>query len=156
MTMTHARLCSRRVHPSTEALASFQIAPMIDVVFVIMLFFMVMAGSVKVDRELRMRLPNGPTTEASSRLPDAEILLGVHEDGTITLNEEPMDHAGDKSLPVLTATLSRLAQASQHDHSRILATVEAEPAAPYSRVIDVLASLQRVSIADVTFSVAGE
>ena len=35
----------------------FQIAPMIDVVFVIMLFFMVMAGAVKVERELNTKLP---------------------------------------------------------------------------------------------------
>ena len=156
MTMTHARLSSRRASPAIEALPSFQIAPMIDVVFVIMLFFMVMAGSMKVERELRMKLPGPVMTDASPRLPDAEIILGVHEDGSVTLNEEPMDHPADKYLPALTATLSRLAQASQRDHSRILATVEAEPAAPYSRIIDVLASLQRVSIADVTFAVAGE
>ncbi len=129
---------------------------MIDVVFVIMLFFMVMAGSVKVERELRMRLPCGITSDAIPRMPDAEIVLGVQEDGTVTLNEEAMDHPGDKNLPALTATLSRLAQASHRDRSRILATVEAEPAAPYSRIIDVLASLQKVSIPDVTFAIAGE
>jgi len=33
---------------SADAPPGFQIAPMIDVVFVIMLFFMVMAGAVKV------------------------------------------------------------------------------------------------------------
>ena len=35
-----------------EGNLGFQIAPMIDVVFVIMLFFMVMAGAVKVENEL--------------------------------------------------------------------------------------------------------
>jgi biopolymer transport protein ExbD len=35
----------------------FQIAPMIDVVFVIMLFFMVMAGAVKIENELNSQLP---------------------------------------------------------------------------------------------------
>jgi len=34
---------------TADASPGFQIAPMIDVVFVIMLFFMVMAGAVKVE-----------------------------------------------------------------------------------------------------------
>ena len=37
---------------TNEGNFGFQIAPMIDVVFVIMLFFMVMAGAVKVENEL--------------------------------------------------------------------------------------------------------
>ncbi|GEP42927.1 ExbD/TolR family protein [Brevifollis gellanilyticus] len=156
MKKTRLHTASRKAAQTDDAPPSFQIAPMIDVIFVIMLFFMVMAGSVKVERELRMKLPGGPAADATSRMPDAEILLGVHEDGTVTLNEEPMDHPWDKNLPALTATLNRLAQASMRDRSHILATVEAEPAASYSRIIDVLASLQRASIPDVTFTVGGE
>ena len=38
------------INPQKDAELGFQIAPMIDVVFVIMLFFMVMAGSVKTER----------------------------------------------------------------------------------------------------------
>ena len=34
---------------NAEVHLGFQIAPMVDVVFVIMLFFMVLAGSVKVE-----------------------------------------------------------------------------------------------------------
>jgi len=43
-----------------DAAPGFQIAPMIDVVFVIMLFFMVMAGAVKVEHELKTTLPATP------------------------------------------------------------------------------------------------
>ena len=42
---------------SNDGNFGFQIAPMIDVVFVIMLFFMVMAGAVKVENELNTQLP---------------------------------------------------------------------------------------------------
>jgi biopolymer transport protein ExbD len=35
----------------------FQIAPMIDVVFVVMLFFMVMAGAIKIENHLVTNLP---------------------------------------------------------------------------------------------------
>lgn len=49
---------------SDDIAIGFQIAPMIDVVFVIMLFFMVMTGSVKVERE---RAPGCPIREILSR-----------------------------------------------------------------------------------------
>jgi biopolymer transport protein ExbD len=129
---------------------------MIDVVFVIMLFFMVMAGAVKVERELRMKLPSGVTPVGSNRLPDAEILLGVHQDGSVTMNEEPFDSASDKRLPALTSALQRLASSVTRDKARVLATVEAEQEATYERVIDVMNALQRASIADVTFAIGEE
>ncbi len=37
----------------------FQIAPMVDVVFVLMLFFMASAGSQVVEKELNINLPAG-------------------------------------------------------------------------------------------------
>ena len=42
---------NKRTIETDQLVMGFQIAPMIDVVFVIMLFFMVMAGAVKVERE---------------------------------------------------------------------------------------------------------
>ena len=46
----------------TKAASVSQIAPMIDVVFVIMLFFMVMAGAVKRENELNTTLPGSAET----------------------------------------------------------------------------------------------
>ncbi len=42
---------------SSEVHLGFQIAPMVDVVFVIMLFFMVLAGSVQVENAHNTKLP---------------------------------------------------------------------------------------------------
>src|SRR5215203_1217198 len=76
----------------TESVAmGFQIAPMIDVVFVIMLFFMVMAGAVKVEMVLNTTLPGvATTTQEEVVLPD-EIIVMIAEDGTVTMNEEEFD-----------------------------------------------------------------
>jgi len=70
----------------------FQIAPMIDVVFVIMLFFMAMAGAVKKEMELKSQLPGvaPASAEAPQEMPD-EITVGVEESGAVTLNEEELD-----------------------------------------------------------------
>ena len=44
---------------SEDGDVGFQIAPMVDVVFVLLLFFMASAGSQVIERELNISLPSG-------------------------------------------------------------------------------------------------
>lgn len=126
---------------------------MIDVVFVIMLFFMVMAGAVKMERFLPARLP-GVAVDAKVKVPDLEIAIGVDEDGTITLNDEVFDSASSKELPALTATLQRLKAAADQQHDQVLVSVAAEQDARYERIVAALNALSKAQIANVTFSVS--
>jgi len=133
----------------------FQIAPMIDVVFVIMLFFMVMAGAVRVERELNTTLPgtaesNGPTDFID------EIIIEIAEDGSVLLNDEPMDSATSRTMPQLSATMMRLKQSSDAAKTPTLVTVLSEPEAKYARTIDVLDALAVAEIENVTFTVDEE
>lgn len=138
------------IHSDTTTLG-FQIAPMIDVVFVIMLFFMVMVGTVKVERELITKLPK--SGDALVNFPVDEITIGILEDGTVMMNEESFDSPRDKSLPTLTKTLRRLAASSSRQQQSVLVTIQAEEQASYERVIDVLNSLHQAQIQNVTFTV---
>ncbi|MEY4854014.1 MAG: hypothetical protein RIR32_690 [Verrucomicrobiota bacterium] len=133
--------------------AGFQIAPMIDVVFVIMLFFMVMAGAVKVEHELKTTLPGNAETSTATEIPD-EITIGVSENGEITINEDPVGTAQDKALDGLFNEMTKLKQAAIQSGSKLLITVQAEEAARYERVINVLDVLARADINNVTFAVA--
>jgi biopolymer transport protein ExbD len=143
----------------TEQLAvGFQIAPMIDVVFVIMLFFMVMVGSVKVERELKSQLPGlaPPSADAPQELPD-EITVGVEETGAVTLNDEDFDSGRpDKKLPTFTDTLKRLKQEADNRNAKVIVTIQAEEQATYERVIDVLNALAVAKVANVTFTVGSD
>lgn len=135
----------------------FQIAPMIDVVFVIMLFFMVMAGAVKVERELKIQLPGlGTPALNTDEAPPDEIQVTVEESGVVTLNEEEFDSPTDKALPNFTATLLRLKQEADHRNAKVMVTIQAEEQARYERVIDVLNSLHKAKISNVTFTVGNE
>jgi biopolymer transport protein ExbD len=133
----------------------FQIAPMIDVVFVIMLFFMVMAGAVKVERELNSKLPGSAETSGPTDFVD-EIIINIAEDGEVTLNEEPMDTAASREMIQLRNTLLRLKQASDAAKSPTLVTIVSEPEAKYSRTVDVLDTLAVAGIENVTFTVSDE
>lgn len=135
----------------------FQIAPMIDVVFVIMLFFMVMAGAVKVERELKTSLPGlAPANlDKPQEMPD-EIVVSVEETGVVTLNEEEFDTPESKDLPNFTSTLVLLKQEADNRGAKVIVTIEAEEQAKYERVIDVLNSMAKAKISNVTFTVGSD
>jgi biopolymer transport protein ExbD len=133
--------------------AGFQIAPMIDVVFVIMLFFMVMAGAVKVEHELKTTLPGNAETAKETEMPD-EITIGVSENGTVTINDDPVGQPNDKALENLYNEMMKMAAAAKQSKTKLLITVQAEEAAKYERVINVLDVLARAEINNVTFAVA--
>ena len=133
--------------------AGFQIAPMIDVVFVIMLFFMVMAGAVKVEHELKTTLPGNAETAQETELPD-EVTIGISESGEVTLNEDPLGAPQDKVLEGLYSQMVQMRKAAEQAKTKMLITVQAEEAARYERVMNVLDVLARAEITNVTFAVS--
>ncbi len=143
----------KKVHIQMDGDTGFQIAPMIDVVFVIMLFFMVMAGAVKVENHLVTNLPG--TSESDSADFVDEQIIGVSETGEVTLNDDAYD-GQSKELPTLKAALSRLKQSSDASKNQCVVTIVSEPFAKYSRVIDVLDALAVAKISSVTFTVGEE
>ena len=140
---------------ANEGMIGFQIAPMIDVVFVIMLFFMVMAGAVKVEKELNTQLPGNAETSGPTEMVD-EMVIAIAETGEVTLNDEPMDTPTSHELPTLKNTLTRLRQAGEQSKTPTMVTVVSEPQAKYSRTVDVLDALSVAGITNVTFTVSDE
>lgn len=146
----------KRFEPNlNEGILGFQIAPMIDVVFVIMLFFMVMAGTVKVERELNTQLPGSAETSGATDFVDEQVIT-IAENGEVMLNEEPMDTPVSRELPSLKNTLMRLKKASDEAKSPTVVTVVSEPNAKYSRTVDVLDALAMAGVVNVTFTVSEE
>jgi biopolymer transport protein ExbD len=139
--------------PEETPIGGFQIAPMIDVVFVIMLFFMVMAGAVKVERELNTTLPGSTEAPAGTDFVD-EIFIAISEDGEVSLNDEPFDSPESATLPRLRDTLLRLKQNADNAKTTAVVTVVSDPNARYSRTIHVLDALAVAKIETVTFTVA--
>ncbi|MEO5914723.1 MAG: biopolymer transporter ExbD [Luteolibacter sp.] len=140
----------RKRKASAEVNLGFQIAPMIDVVFVIMLYFMVMAGAVQVENAHNTKLPGTVETDQPVNLPD-EIAIRIDDEGQVYLNDDPLDGPTVKLLPELANTLNQLRESSDATQSKVLVTIYADELARYERVIDVLDALSRAKISDVTF-----
>ena len=141
--------------PEEIPVGGFQIAPMIDVVFVIMLFFMVMAGAVKVENELNTTLPGSTESSSATDFVD-EIIIGISENGEVTLNDEPFDSPESREMPRLRDTLMRLKQNADNAKTPAVVTIVSDPNAKYSRTVDVLDVLAVAKIETVTFSVSEE
>jgi biopolymer transport protein ExbD len=141
----------RKRKTSAEVNLGFQIAPMIDVVFVIMLYFMVMAGAVQVENAHNTKLPGTVQVENSDTPMPDEIAIRVEDDGQVYLNDDPLDGPDVKLLPELANNLNQLRESSEASRSEVLVTIYAAEQAKYERVVDVLDALSRAKIANVTF-----
>jgi len=142
---------SHRRKRSGEVNLGFQIAPMIDVVFVILLYFMVMAGDIQVENSHVTKLPGSvEETKEPVNLPD-EIAIRIEDDGQVYLNDDPLDAPEIKALPELASTLNQLRISSESTKTQVLVTIYANELAVYERVIDELDALTRAQNTNVTF-----
>ena len=126
-----------------DADPGFQIAPMVDVVFVLMLFFMAFAGFRATERELSISLPGGPgpTTETL-------VEIAVAPDGAVLLNNTVIGNAQDRLLPALTEWLRR-SRETFGDSDTVI--IRPSPATPHERVMEVLSAAAASGWLHVTF-----
>ncbi|MEY4244808.1 MAG: hypothetical protein RLZZ245_2393 [Verrucomicrobiota bacterium] len=141
---------NRRKRESAEVNLGFQIAPMIDVVFVILLFFIMQASEIQVENSHVTKLPGTESTETDTPLPD-EIAVRIEDDGQVYLNDDPLDSATAKNLPEFAGSLNQLRESSEASKSEVLVTIYANELARYERVVDVLDALTRARITNVSF-----
>ena len=140
----------RRRKVSAEVNLGFQIAPMIDVVFVILLFFIVQASDIQVENAHVTKLPGTVETTGDTPTPD-EIAVRIEDDGQVYLNDDPLDTPEAKNLPELAGSLNQLRESSDASKSEVLVTIYANDLARYERVVDVLDALSRAKISNVSF-----
>ncbi len=129
----------------------FQIAPMIDVVFVILIFFMALASQIRIEQVLQTKLPGVAVASGPTAFIDEQIIM-VAEDCEVTLNDDAYDSPQNHELPQLTATLLRLKASSDAAKSKVVVTLISNPDSPYYRTIDVLDALAVAGITNVTFT----
>jgi biopolymer transport protein ExbD len=140
----HARKSSAEVH------LGFQIAPMIDVVFVILLYFMIAAGDIQAEKAHVTKLP-GDRQEDQNQPSSDEIILRIEDDGQVYLNDDPVDAPETRALPELLSSLKDLRASTEAANTKLFVTISANESAEYQRVIDVLDVLTRAKISNVTF-----
>lgn len=126
----------------------FQIAPMVDVVFVLMLFFMASAGAQIVERELNINLPSGQSS-TNSGTSITPIIIDIGPDGSISINSENYGNPGEKELTRLKEWLKNAVE-TLGDKDPVI--IRPNPDAKHERIVDVLNAAAYARIKNLTFS----
>ena len=132
-----------------------QMGPMIDMVFLLLVFFMVSAKPVKQESDINIGLPGTVAQEEALEIPD-EQRIQIQPNGQIVLNDQPMDSPQSSELPTLLATLKRFKESTGSNKTEALITIDADDAANHQRIVQVLNACAQAKITGVTFAGAGE
>lgn len=138
-------------HPQIE----LQIAPMIDVCFLLLFFYILTSKPTKPEADVSMTLPGTVAQEEAVDIPD-EQRIQIQQNGQVVLNEQPMDTPTSRDLPNLYATLKRFKESSDANKSKALITVDAQDRALHQRIVDVLNACAKAEITGVTFATAAD
>jgi biopolymer transport protein ExbD len=134
---------------SEDGDVGFQIAPMVDVVFVLLLFFMASAGSQVIPKELSINLPSGKTSADPNKVPTTPFIIDIGPDGTVSSSSKVFDTPNNKELPSLRELLkSNIDKFGDKDP----VIIRPDPQTKQERIIDVLNSAAAAGVKNLTFS----
>ncbi|MCK5528939.1 MAG: biopolymer transporter ExbD [Kiritimatiellae bacterium] len=136
--------------PTADA-PELDVSALIDMVFLLLVFFMVTASLVKSEGDLSIKLPGIVQQAVTVDMPDEQI-IEVHATGRVNLNGLAFGTMDSNALPDLVAILMRYKMASDASHNKAMVTIWAEDEAKHQRVIDVMNACAFAGIENVTFT----
>lgn len=123
--------------------SGFQIAPMIDIVFLLLIFFLVTWNFARSEAELDVKVPTAREGKETRRAV-GEVIINVRNDGTIVMNRRTM------SEEELTAALTRIAELYP-DQAVVL---RGDENVEYNHIVKVLDICRMANIWNVKFATA--
>ena len=128
-----------------------QMAPLIDCVFLLLIFFMVTASLVKSEGDLGIRLPGMVQQAVSVDMPDEQI-IEVHANGEVLLNGRRYSTPDAAGMPDLVDTLERYRLAAAAANNKAMITIWADDQTRHQRIVDVMDACAAAGIQDLTFT----
>lgn len=125
--------------------------PMIDMVFLLLVFFMVTSKPIKQESDISLALPGTVAQDESVEIPD-EQRIQISQNGAVVLNELEVGAPGDALLPGLSATLKRFKESADAARTKAMVTLDPHDSVPHQRVVDVLNACAQAGIRGVTFA----
>lgn len=133
-----------------------EVSSLIDICFLLLIYFLATSTLVPRESDLKMRLPR-PTDDLNSQPAIRPLFIGIQSDGGIYTGEgnglQMLDAGTEGSaLPLLASQLDLYASASRGANEVPLVQIYADGDAVQQRVIDVLNALADAEIHSVTFT----
>lgn len=128
-----------------------QMAPLIDVVFLLLIYFMVSSSLKRSEADLGLSLPGQVKQSETIVMPDEQV-IEVRADGVIVFNDREYTDPSKADLAELEQILLRFREASQLVEITPYVTIAADNNSIHERVIDVLNACAGAGIKNVTFA----
>ena len=144
-----------KLRHQTVVKAEVDMTPMIDCVFLLLVFFMVSSTFNKQEADISFALPGTADQSESVEIPDEQIIQ-ITEAGNVFLNDLEYDKPTDPDMPELVKTLTLFRQTAEANQVPAMITIAPEDNVKQQRVVDVLNACTAAKIANVTFAVGGE
>jgi biopolymer transport protein ExbD len=138
-------------HPQVE----LQIAPMIDVCFLLLFFYIVTSKPIKPEADLSLTLPGTVAQEQVLDLPD-EQRIEIQASGQVVLNDMPFDRPESADMPQLALTLKRFKEACDANQSDPMVTLVVDDEVSHQRIVDVMNLCASAGVQGVSFAVTEE
>jgi len=144
-----------KIRRRSSGVQDIPMGPMIDMVFLLLVFFMVSAKPIKPEADVGLELPGKVEQSESLDLPD-EQRIEILANGQIVLNGSNLDGPGSTTLPQLTALMRKYKEASERNKTEPLITVLANDDTRHQRIIDVMNVMAALEITGVTIATEEE
>ena len=125
----------------TPHILGFQIAPMVDILLVLLCFFIVTWSFARKEMELDVKVPAAESAKESNPMMN-QTVLNVKEDGSVVWNRKPT------SLEELGARLRQLA----HLYPDYAIILRGDERADYKHIVNVLDVCREANIWNVAFA----
>lgn len=127
------------------------VGPLIDMTFLLLVYFISTASLNRSEADLSIRLPGVVKQAVTVDMPDEQV-IEITETGTVLLNGREFGRGDTAELSDLMYTLQRYKAASAASGNKALITVWAHDEAKHQRVIDVLDACAGAGVENVTFT----
>jgi biopolymer transport protein ExbD len=144
-----------KLKKSTEVAMKMDMTPMIDCVFLLLVFFMVGSTLHKQEADISFSLPGVADQSEPVQIPDEQI-IEIYADGSVVLNDLVFDKPTDSALPELIETLKRFKATADANKTESMITIAPAPAVKQQRVVDVLNACAEAKIKNVSFAMEGD
>ncbi len=125
----------------------FQVAPMVDVIFVLLLFFMANVGLQMIERQTGTSLPHASNGQQSAAASDP-VIIQIGEDGSLAVGDEKLFLAERPRQQLLSNWLQQKLAATQPPPVVILSP---DSRTRHSRIIEVMAACGEAGVENLSF-----
>ena len=135
--------------------AEVAMTPLIDCVFLLLVFFMVSTTFHKQEADISFALPGTASQSDAVEMPDEQIIQ-ITAGGNVYLNDLEYDHPAESEMPELVKTLILFRKTAEANQVPAMITIAPDDSVKQQRVVDVLNACTAAEISNVTFAVGDE